>query len=57
LIALTAAPSDEPGARLNDTVVAGNWLRWVTSNGAGCSTNFAIDDNGTWPPVDVEEGR
>ena len=56
-IALTAAPSDEPGARLNDTVVAGNWLRCVTSSGAGFSMKRAIDDSGTCPPVDVEEGR
>src|ERR1700744_2819079 len=56
-IAFTAAPSDEPGARLNETVVAGNWLKCVTSSGAGFSMNFAIDDSGTWPVVDLVEGR
>lgn len=56
-IALTAAPSDDPGARLNDTVVAGNWLRCVTSNGAGLSMNLAIAESGTCPPDEVEEGR
>ena len=34
-IASTAAPSEEPGARLNEIVVAGNWPRWVISSGPG----------------------
>ena len=56
-IALTASPSEAPGARLNDTVAAGNWPRWLTAIGAVCWMNWAIADNGTWPLVAVEEGR
>ncbi len=31
-IAVTALPSETPGARLNDTVTAGNWLWWFTAS-------------------------
>src|SRR6266851_1270417 len=30
----TASPSATPGARLNDTVTAGNWPWWLTVSGA-----------------------
>ena len=35
-IASTAAPSEAPGARLKEIVVAGNWPRWLICSGAGC---------------------
>jgi len=34
LMASTAAPSDAPGARLNDSVTAGNWPSCAMVNGA-----------------------
>ena len=34
LIASTAAPSEAPGARLNEIVVAGNWPIWLTASGS-----------------------
>ena len=49
-IALTASPSDAPGARLNEIVVDGNCDRCATSSGDGRSWNVAIDASGTWPP-------
>ncbi len=33
----TAAPSDAPGARLNDSVTTGNWLWWLIVIGDGIS--------------------
>ncbi len=33
-MAVMAAPMDASGARLNDTVVAGNWPRWPIRVGA-----------------------
>jgi hypothetical protein len=38
-------------------VVAGNWPRWLTSNGEGRTFTCAIADSGTSPPVAVEDGR
>src|SRR2546423_14968092 len=56
-IASTASPSAAPGARLNDTVVAGNWPRWLIANGAVCSMICATADSGTCPFVAVDDGR
>ena len=33
----TAAPSEAPGARLNDSVTTGNWLWWLMAIGDGTS--------------------
>src|ERR1700720_2376967 len=38
LIRCTAAPSDAPGARLNDRVTTGNWLWWLIAIGDGIET-------------------
>src|SRR5580658_1543457 len=35
LICWTAAPSDAPGARLNERVTTGNWLWWLIVMGDG----------------------
>ncbi len=37
LMCSTAAPSDAPGARLNDMVTTGNWLWWLITIGDGFS--------------------
>ncbi len=50
LITSTAAPSEAPGARLNDTVLAGNCAWWVISSGRCSMVTFAIVDSGTCPP-------
>ena len=42
-IAVTASPREAPGARLNDTVVAGNWPRWLIAKGAVCSMICATE--------------
>src|SRR5262252_9195666 len=41
-IALTASPSDAPGARLNEIVAAGNWPRWLIARGPDFSTTRAM---------------
>src|SRR5512143_4059759 len=46
-IARTASPSETPRARLNDTVAAGNWPRWLMTSGALRSTTRAIEESGT----------
>src|SRR4051794_26070709 len=56
-IAVTAAPSDDPGARLNEIVVAGNWPRCEIFSGDERSTTVTIADSGTCPPATVDEGR
>ena len=45
----TAAPSDTPGARLKETVTAGNWPWWLTASAAACCSMLASVDSGTWP--------
>src|SRR4249920_2011170 len=47
LIASTAAPSEAPGARLNDTVADGNCATWLIASATGRSTIRATADNGT----------
>src|SRR3954469_10072725 len=51
-MALTAAPSDEPGAVSKPTVAAGNWATWRTASGADCSRMVATAARGVEPPVD-----
>ena len=55
-MASTACPSEAPGARLNETVVAGNWLNRSSRSGAVCSSKLAIADSGTCLPA-CELGR
>ena len=56
LIAVTAPPSDAPGARLNEIVADGNWPRCETSSGAVCCCILAITASGTGV-LPTEEGR
>src|SRR5690606_5555882 len=44
----TALLSDAPGARLNDTLAAGNCPRWLVTSGALRSLMRAIALSGTW---------
>src|SRR5215510_9145663 len=44
---LTASLSDMPGARLNDTVTAGTWPRWLIVAGPTELPNFVTADSGT----------
>ena len=48
--ACTAAPSETPGATLNDTVTAGNCPWWLMTSGAVVSVNCVNALKGTWPP-------
>ena len=41
--------SEAPGARLNDTVVDGNWPRWLISSGEAPSVILTTVSSGTWP--------
>ena len=50
-IRVTDSPSDTPLARLNETVVAGNWPRWLDWSGAACSRMVAMAESGTAPLV------
>ncbi|MNT09507.1 hypothetical protein D3C72_1442930 [compost metagenome] len=48
--ASTASPSDAPGARLNDSVAAGNWPTWLRSSAVGpCSTRATAPSGTVWP--------
>src|SRR5207245_10037551 len=50
-MAVTAAPSETPGARLNDTVTAGNWPWWLIASAVARSSIAAMVESGTWPPA------
>ncbi len=50
-IAVTASPSDTPGARLNEIVVAGNWPMWLRSSALGRSSTRAMPASGTGSPL------
>src|SRR5215472_13850766 len=52
-MALTASPSDAPGARLNEMVAAGNWPWWLMVRGALVRSILAIEVNGTSEPPAV----
>ena len=57
-IASTAAPSETPGAVLNEIVVAGNCPKWVINSGPVCCSTCTIADSGTWPlVVEDDDGR
>ena len=57
-IASNAAPSDTPGAVLNEMVVAGNCPKWVINSGPVCCSTCTKADSGTWPLlVEDDEGR
>ena len=55
-MASTAWPSDAPGARLKEMVVAGNWLSRSSRSGAVRCSKVAMADSGTCLPA-VELGR
>ena len=57
LIASTAAPSEAPGARLNEIVVTGNCLRCEICSGDCMTSSDPIADSGTWPEVEADDGR
>ncbi len=50
LIASTAWPSAAPGARLNDSVIAGNCPWWLTESGSSVVVKCANELSGTWAP-------
>src|SRR5215469_17152542 len=52
-MALTASPSDAPGARLNEMVAAGNWPWWLMVRGTLVRSIFAIEVSGTSEPPTV----
>ncbi len=56
-IASTAAPREAPGARLKETVAAGNCPRWLTASGADSSRTVAMAESGTCPLAATDEGR
>ena len=49
--ALTAWPSDTPGAVLNEMVAAGSWPTWFTARAMGRSLTVATEDSGTGAPA------
>ena len=49
-MACTAAPSDTPGAVLNDSVAAGSWPTWFTARAVLRSSMRATDASGTGAP-------
>ncbi len=51
-IEVTAAPSETLGARLNETVTAGNWPWWLTASVVARCSIVARVESGTWPPPD-----
>ncbi len=55
-MASTAWPSEAPGARLKEMVVAGNWLSRSSLSGAVRSSKVATADSGTCLPA-AEPGR
>ena len=52
-MAVTASPSDSPGARLNEIVTAGNWPWWLMASGAVVVVSCTIALSGTGAPVGV----
>src|ERR1700722_18489387 len=56
LIASTA-PSEAPGARLNEIVVTGNCLRCEICSGDCLTSRRLTASSGTWPVVEADEGR
>src|ERR1022692_2685548 len=46
-IAVTASPSEAPGARLNEIVADGNWPMWLTTSGVARSLMRAMAVSGT----------
>ena len=49
-MAWTASPSEAPGARLNDRVVAGNCPWWLMTSGPVVSSTRVMALSGTLPP-------
>src|SRR5215469_2109955 len=54
--ALTASPNDALGARLNESVITGNWPWWFTVMGTAWVSRWVNAFKGIWPPVgNIEE--
>src|SRR5258705_7209910 len=57
-IAATASPTDTPGARLKDSMTAGNWPRWATEIGptplltSATVLSGTIAPDGLWIKID-----
>ena len=51
--ALTASPRATPGARLNESVTAGNWPWWFTASVVVEGAYRLNADSGTGAPADV----
>ena len=49
--AVTASPSEAPGARLKESVTTGNWPWWFTVMGAFISSTWVKAASGTCPPL------
>src|SRR5580765_3834938 len=50
LMAVTAWPRATPGARLKDSVTAGNWPWWLMARGVVPGTKRVNEDRGTCAP-------
>jgi hypothetical protein len=51
----TVPPSEAPGFRLNDTVTAGNWPKWLIVCGPdSCVTRASVSSGMSCPPVDLK---
>ena len=50
-MARTAWPSEAPGARLKESVTAGNWPWWLMASGAVLGAKRVKALSGTWAPV------
>ncbi len=46
-----ASPSEAPGARLNESVITGNWPWWLTVIGTEVVWRCVNALSGTWPPL------
>ena len=47
-----AWPSENPGFRLNEMVVAGSWPNWLMLAGRTCLVIFVMVSSGTSAPVE-----
>src|SRR5580658_178094 len=56
-ISSTAVLNEASGARLNDTVTAGNCARWLMTSGDLVILMSAMPLRGTWPVLPVWVGR
>jgi hypothetical protein len=47
-----ASPSEKPGRRLNETVIAGSCPKWLTVSGPTLRETFTSESSGTSAPPD-----